>query len=310
MITFISVNDWANVGYHYAKALRSVGQNAEAYTINKHVFDYKEQATLITDKDYLYSILDETDHLVHMHSTLIKPTNKKFNFKTETVFHGGSYYRNNFSKINKIFYDHNKHYRSIIQTRDLWNLGAQNKVWVLPPIDVNDYAPQYTTKTPFLVAHYPSSSLKGTDRYIRPLFQHLENIYPEFTHDIGDYNNRVAHEYNLERMADNCQVYVEALHEPETRCGCWGITAMEACALGKFVITNDSYEHEFKEEYGNYPRGFRAIKNYLQLSNLLQNILYEDPNLLIEYAKESREWLKNTLSYEKVGKKLLDNLFS
>ena len=54
----ICKNDWANFSYDNAQAMKSVGVNADSFTLNKHGFNYENQAILIDENTMINEILN------------------------------------------------------------------------------------------------------------------------------------------------------------------------------------------------------------------------------------------------------------
>jgi len=307
MISLISRNDWANVGYEYAKALKSIGVEAEAYSWNKHALAYPEQAKRIKSIYQLEHILGNTDILIHMHSKQCELPDKtktysSYGVKKNFVFHGGSIYRINYESINKIFNPFVD--GSIIQTYDLWNLGAIKKHWILPPIDTEALKPNPNEiKHEVLIfAHYPSWSNKGSIKIINPTMEKIKKQYGDsIIYKYQSWETRVLHDENMKRMLDT-DVYIESIYEPELKCGEWGVTALESAALGKITITNFGAYKEYFKEYGYCPLlvAGNAEELELQVTKLLQMSKGEIENQKIA----TRKWVEEFHNYKAIGNRL------
>ena len=59
--------DWCNVGYNVAKALNTIGVNAQAYKAYPHSFNYKEHGTVVSKNDLSRKVKD-ADIVIIMNS--------------------------------------------------------------------------------------------------------------------------------------------------------------------------------------------------------------------------------------------------
>jgi len=325
MISFLALDDWANVGYTYAQALKSIGVEAEAYAMRPHAFQYPLQAKCGLGTKFIEAIVEKSDILVYMHSVFLPGELPGFHMdllkdKKEVVFHGGSYYRAYYKHLNEVF--NPRVQCSIIQTRDLFNLGAKNPIWVLPAVDIQKLQPKRTRplRTKLIVGHFPSSPLKGTIQYILPLSYKMSD---KFFFKIGNgyIGERVDWETNIKNISD-CDIYIEALHIPAIPCQEFGVTALEASALGVPTITNfksiDKYIEEYKINKSLSPFhmvngscGLLVANVPEQIENWL-NIIYDhrETNLLNEISAFARDWVAKYHSYEAVGWRLMKKVFN
>jgi len=84
--------------------------------------------------------------------------------------------------------------------------------------------------------------------------------------------------------------------------GEWGMTTLEAAALGKIVVTNFLSIDRYKIEYGECPL---FVCNTLE--QLEKNILYlskMNKEEILEKKKETRAWVEKFHSYKAVGERL------
>jgi glycosyltransferase involved in cell wall biosynthesis len=296
MITFISHQDWANVGYEFAKAMKSIFVDAEAYTFELHPFDYPKQAILIKDVAHLKEILDKTDVIVYMHSLYVDNILGK-KYKKQMVFHGGSIYRQNAAIINK-FYNQFVD-ATLIQTRDLWDLGAEKKHWIQLPIDTS-FPPKFENVgvNKLVFGHFPSSKIKGTEK--------IKEVIARFGDTIdflcGDCEKRTSHDINMDNLS-KCDVVIDSLYPEEVKCGCWGRQTLEAASLGKIVIANDVCKHIYAQEYGYSP--LLVANNEQDLREQVAYVLSLSPDEVLELKKLHRIWAETIHSYENIGKRIL-----
>ena len=269
-IVILSVNDWANLGFTFSQCLRAIGLDTKAFSTYVHP-NYKKTAIQADTKEMRKEAL-RADVIMFMHS---KHINLGINFgdKKVFVFHGGSKYRHNSDKINKVFNPIVD--KTIIQTSDLLGRGAKNERWLLPPVDTENIVPDYErlSSDKIIVGHFPSSSLeKGTNIINEVMLNHLiyykENFIYFYDH------KKVSHEENLKRIS-LCDVYIEQI-----RWGEWGVTALEAAALGKIVITNFKSINRYRQQYGNCQ--LMIADDAIELKNLMKDLLTWNRNYIHE----------------------------
>ena len=279
---FVSNNDWANMGYLLAKSLQSVGVNAKAITSHKHPFGYKEEAELCTDSLYAEYVA-KAKVVVAMHSEY-----KPCNYKKLWVFHGGSAYRHNHVKLNELF--NPLVTGTILQHWEFLNKGAKNPYWVLPPIDLS-IKPDYTHHGK-LFAHYPRGSAKGT--------RDIVYICEELGVRLNCNTKIIPHNENMKRMSD-CDIYIEMVSGPE-----WGMTALEAAALGKIVVTTFNGLDDYKRQYGECE--LVVANNKEELRERIKEIMNWTEEEILEKKKATRQWAERYHSFQAVGQRLKDIL--
>jgi glycosyltransferase involved in cell wall biosynthesis len=310
-VLIISKADYANAGYLYGEALKSVGVEAEAWAVrpspNRGYGKYAKHFTNLFD-DILPKLREaKAVQLMHSRRFPSLPLDGKF----VVVFHGGSRYRMRPDEMNQIFNPIVD--KSIIQTGDLLGLGAKNEEWVLPCIDVDDFEPQIKpTQSKRIIAHYPHKGyVKGTETIYNVLWQvHDQKSKCANTKGwkflIDD--KHLPWRENLERIA-KCDVYIEAMNPTlrEKPYGEWGLTALEAAALGKVVITHFQSYKRYAKEYGPCPlivansrsELVKAVKYVLRIS-------HEDLQML---KVETRNWVERNHSFKAVGERLMQKVY-
>jgi len=306
-ILLLAKRDHANAGYLYAEALRSVGINAEAWAVKPSPRGYSHHASLFTHlKDEIFPIAEKAKAILFMHTWKFKgiPLRDKF----VTVFHGGSRYRFAAERMNEEFNPIVD--KSIIQTGDLLGLGAKNEVWVLPPIDTKLIKPvNRPSFTPKLrIAHFPHKGyVKGTELIYNTLWK-LKSAINEDHWSFVINDSKVSWEDNIARMA-RCDIYIEAVN-PMLRgrdYGEWGMTALEAAALGKIVVTHFRSHERYREEYGSCP--LIVANNKEQLYAELKRLIMMDKDQLIQLQRKTREWVEQKHSFEAVGTRLKEKVY-
>jgi hypothetical protein len=314
MILFFATSDWANVGYTYSQALRSVGVKAKALALYPEVFSYPKQAEIYSSFERMEKLVRGADMVIFMHSD---DHFMKLPFNLEGtrlgVFHGGTRYRFAPGLYNSVWNPVVEF--SIIQTGDLLDLGAKNQLWVLPGLDMNKIKPKAAIKDKkgrIKFAHFPNKpSIKGT--------MYIENAVQKALRKAKfiwtcDEERTFDWKANLDRMAQ-CDVYIEACMPNQPQIGTgkefpygeWGVQGLEAAALGKVVITHFRSHERYEKEYGPCPllwaNSEREVKKRIEECCAMG---YEGVR---ELGKKTRKWAEKYHSYEAVGarlKKLLE----
>lgn len=300
-VLFACIDDWANVAYLFQESMRAVGVDALAVTQKPHGFGYTNQATIMPGAEQ-QQLADKSKIVVHMHSRVTV----KYNTAPavhHVTFHGGAKYRFAPVQYNEVF---NKFVKcTLIQTADLLGLGAKNEVWILPPIDLKAIRPKFgIMEKKIKIAHYPRSSkekggpavnrVMGKIKADKTLAKRLS-----YTFD----SKQVEWERNIERMRA-CDIYIETLaplHMKRPH-GVWGMTALEAAALGKIVVTNFRGLQRYEREYG--PSAIQVADTEEQLEQVIRRLLSLSIDELESLQISTREWAEKHHSFEAVGKKL------
>jgi hypothetical protein len=304
----MSTSDWANVGYTFSQALRSVGVKAKAFSMVPEAFSYTKQAEIYSSFARLEKLVTEADTIVFMHSDthfLKLPFSGKG--KRIGVFHGGTRYRINTEAMNATWNPIVEF--SIIQTGDLLDRGAKNQKWVLPPIDLKRIKPKAAIKDKkgrIKFAHFPNKpEIKGS-MYIESAVQKARRKHdflwtfdPERTFDWKE---------NLDRMAQ-CDVYIEACMPilMNKDYGEWGVQGLEAAAMGKVVITHFRSHERYEKEYGPCPLLWANSEQ--EVKERIKECCSMGYEGVRELGKKTRKWAEKYHSYEAVGarlKKLLE----
>jgi len=181
----------------------------------------------------------------------------------------------------------------------------------LPAVDIVKIKPKYLQEDgKIVIGHFPRGKDKGTNEInkVVKLFAKSNSTFKErFVYAFS--NSRVTWEENLKRMAA-CDIYIESLSQGSatTNKHDWSITALEAAALGKLVITN--FDHGrlawYKEEYGPCP--LRVANSAKGLGRRITRLLYMNWKQIREIQHQMRKWVETQHSYEAIGKRLKDAL--
>ena len=289
MVLFINNNDWANVSYDLAKSLGCCGIEAKAITENLHPFNYPEQAVQVRSQPGIQEFVDDSDVVVFMHSWY---TSANYRGKHLFAYHGGTAYRQYSDVLNQFFNPIIE--GAIVQTYDLLNMGAKNEKWLLPAVDTGKIQVAEVKNDILTFGHFPRHpDIKGT-KVICDLMQSLKD---DFKFRFLASTEIVPWEKNLERMGE-CDVYIEELAPPYE----WGITTLEAAALGKVVITDFKGLNSYQAVYGDCPLLVSNTPEELR-DRVIEAIEMNRADLLLK-QRDTRKWVETYHSYEAVGERL------
>ena len=306
----ISTNDWANFGYDNAKALSSVGVDANSYCLYKHPFNYSNASEVVTEH-YMTKLIQESDIIQIMHTDLraaslclpFVNTSRKF-----YVYHTGTPYRRNPELANKAF--NPIVHGSFTDHCELVNLGAKNCKYVATAIDIDKLQTirkaKHTLNYKPVIGHFPSNpKTKGTEN-IKTLLTSDKILSGRF--DINIDTSIIPHDLNLERIA-KCDIYFELFNPTidDKPYGHWGVTAFEAAAMGLYVITQNIAIEEYTKAYGQCPF---FLLDELTASNFFKLFLdmCEDGGLINGNYKYGQDIINERHSYAATGKYLLSLL--
>lgn len=311
-VLFISKADYSNVGYLFSKALQAVGMEAEAWAIRPSPRVYAEHALIFKDIEQLRGHIKKAKAITFMHSQWFDRVD--YSGKPLYVFHGGSRYRMQPQRHNEIF--NGMVEKSIIQTGDLLDLGAVNQVWILPCVDI-DTLNRMTLRldwhdSRYVFCHYPHKSyVKGTEG-IHTVLSKLRTEKAPCVNENGweFYINDqiVPWQDNLARIV-GCDIYVEACKpflgtQPY---GEWGLSALEAAALGKIVVTHFRSYDRYLKEYGECP--LQVANDVEEFESVVRKLLLMKRNEINDLKHAHLEWAKKFHSFEAVGKRLMEKVY-
>jgi len=316
-VIFLSVCDWANVGYGLAESLKAVGVRAVAYAFGRHPFAYPQTDTPAPERDRLMAEIESADLTVFMHSTFPFKSWDDLPKARYGVFHGGSAYREGHQAVNELFNPHVD--ISLIQTSDLRGLGAKNEHgWILPAINTDLLQPQYREDetAPVVFGHFPSNPTMKGSGIVNAVMARITD-HPDFR-DKMEYrysHRQLPWEKSIERMM-GADIVIE--HMARTVNGRpifgWGVTAMEAAALGKIVFIRESAAYmEYMAEFGVYPALYE-MRDDMELMRWIKKFSArrsgrQDWNQVIrETQRHHREWVTAYHSYAATGRRLKEIL--
>lgn len=293
-VVMLATNDWTNFGAQQAKCLRSVGIYAKMFIKNNHIFNYPDQGTLFTSMNDIRSHIDNAEIIHLMHSQDAIP-GASLAGKKVVVTHTGTPYRNAPQKMNDYF---NKITDLTIVEGDLYNKpGNKKEVWTSTQVcNLAQIQPCYDriNKDKLVIGHNPSSGKKGTEA-VKKIISDVRGDF-EFRCN----TNRVSWEEQQKRMSQ-CDIYIERFKGGSAA---FGITALEAAALGKIVITTCAHTALYEKTIG--PLGLISVMTPEEMKNKIEELINLPAEKIQEMKYASRSWIEKYHSYEAVGKRLIN----
>jgi glycosyltransferase involved in cell wall biosynthesis len=293
-------HDWANFSYENCKALKSVGADAHSVKMERHKLAYSGQSKVV-DIRGLQQEIERGDTVQIMHSDLTCLAICKRLNKRVVVYHTGSGYRAAPQVMNNLFNPHVNF--AVTDQTEFIGLGMKDEYYLTCPINTEKLKAAITPdRRQPLFAHYPSSTeVKGSADIIEALER--AGVKYDFCH------KRISHPRQIERMG-KCQVYVE-LFKPflnGKKYGCFGVTALEAAALGKVVITGHTTPKVYRKFYRT-KTPFFTPNTKEQLLKVITKVAQMPPQELYMRRLETRAWVERYHSYEATGRLILWLLF-
>ena len=296
----LSVSDWANMSYENSRAMRVVGLDAHSFKLQPHHYGYPEQSKVV-DMNGLKKEIQIADVVQIFHSSVfILNLCRKYNKKKIYVYHTGTTYRRDKNGLNKLFNPYV--IRCFTDQTEFIGAGMKGEYYFTCPVNTVRLISEIKKPDIKLIfGHFPSNKeIKGSE-LILSVMQKLINKYPERIQYNYSYDP-VSHERQIKRM-NTCDIYIELfapMHEGNLY-GCFGVTALEAAALGKIVVTNHTTKHIYRRFYG-IDTPFITPQTEDELYSDLENLILSDREILYEKKKQTRQWVEQYHSYQAIGK--------
>lgn len=297
----ISKDDWANFQHDNMKALRSVGLHCDSIKQNSHPF-YTEESEIVPGVDEICRRITDYDVIQFFHDdvSLFQKIRGAIVGKKIIVYHTSSYYRKYHALINANMPA--GIHKSVCAMPEFIGLGARNEIYMVGAVDTERLKPGRAPERPFKFAHYPSNpSVKGTAKIVELMAQTDANfVYSEA---------KVSYEEQLAKMQD-CDVYIEMFTRRDGNgmpYGDFGITALEAAAMGKVVVTNFRHARVYKDYY----QGFFmfAPSNEEEFLGMIREINgYTLDQMRWFQLTMTREWVETNHSYKATGEYFLKHI--
>jgi len=310
-IVFLSIGDWANVGASLAAAGREVGMDCVSFDYKHHPFGYLTKSSLLDEIDPgfakrgrgdLRKFTDDFKAVVLMHSR----SPAFFGFKKEDIiekrswqkwaaFHGTTPFRESLLGFNEIVDV------QLFQTADLSEHGMVNEQWLIPPVDTEYIKPVFSESEiikgkGLVFRHNPRHEICKGSSVVNKV---MENFKSRCNYEFS--SEQKLWPENIERMGQ-CDAYIVSMGETNIGEGEWGLTALEAAALGKIVITQFGGLSKYEKEY-NCVCPFVVVENS-RLDIAIEKVLTISPGEIVDRQKQTRKWVEDVHSYKPTGLRL------
>lgn len=261
----ISTSDWARFQWDNMNALCSVGIHCDSITRNRHHF-YEEQSEIVPEIKDICQRMQDYDVIQFFHDDLnlyrqIKPALLS---KKVIVYHTSSAYRATPEGINHEMKNADRHVCAMPEFMAM----CPGAIYMVGAVDTDKLYHNEDNGDGF--GHYPSNpKVKGTDRIIELMSgSGIELSYS---------TDQVGYEDQIKRIR-SCKCYIEMFTERDGNArpyGDFGITALEAAAMGIPVITNARNWEVYFNVYGRLPFLIaNDEREFLKQVTLVQNIPY------------------------------------
>lgn len=307
-VVFLSHGDWANIGSHLAESLRRVGVKAKSWA-NWHMrMDMPIKSSIYEKFDEVVKDVRETQTVFLMHGYIF-PGRELPLRRSQLIcaFHGGPplLQMNKNGGVNQDFFGRYSR-RDLfpvhfIQMPKLFDLCYfLERVHLLsPPVDLARLTPRYYDgKRKAVLGHFPRNTgtgliTKGHEKVVK-VFYRLRKRFP---------NQMVNTSFvdwtpHIDRV-NKCDIYVEKL---STVCPEWGMSSLEAAALGKIVVTQFDNRKTYEKYYG--PSPILSANTDEELEKVIRHLGTLDPNEIVDIQKRTRAWVEKYHSFEAVGSRL------
>ncbi len=297
----ICQDDFANFMYDNMKALRSVGLDCDSVKLQKHPF-YEEQAEVTNDIEGLKALIGNYDIIQFFHDNLnlyvmLLPYMDE---KRIFAYHTSSYYRANSAYVNEGMCEAEKH----IACMPEFVAMCPGSVYMVGAVDTDkiiDRGFPYVYK----FAHFPSNQkVKGSSN-IWNVFEEMDML-----DQLSWHTDTVPHASQLSRIED-CEIYIEMCTEKDglgSTYGNFGITALEAAALGKIVITQCRDAELYTSAYGSLP--FELISGPEKLKRTVLAWSNYNGDHLKGQQQATRDWVVRNHSYKATGEYFIKNVLN
>jgi hypothetical protein len=278
----ISNDDFSNFAFSISEALKSVGQDCHSYKLQDHPFKYPKQSDIVTLEE-MVSKVKEADVVQFFHDNLSLFNMIAANCKNKKLiaYHTTSLYRRDYDKLNELMnpFIH----KAVNCMPEFMGKGAKNEVYMVGAVDLEALKERMCNQKSNIIGHFPSNArVKGT-KNILDVLKETKLAEFVFKHDIGI----EKYEEQLKRISECC-IYIEMLTEKDglgNDYGDFGITALEAAAMGCVVITQCNNLDIYRKHYGD---PFFFIANTKDdLKGLLEGFIKNDFNQLNKYCDYS-----------------------
>lgn len=290
-VVSVCSSDWANFSHNFSESLKAVGVESYSYCLAPHPFGYENQSTVVSVGDLKELTSDADFTIVHHSCAELLPY---INYKKLIHYAAGTKYRQEHHTLNHLFKDATT-FIALPEFQKLTNnfhyiVGAIDTQALSSPLGVRENGPVF--------GHFPSNpGVKGTSE--------ITSLLAECGVNYVSSSDRVSHNEQIKRMRE-CDVYVELLssHQGGKPYGSFGMTTLEAAAMGKIVITqSNNDEGLYNQTYGFC--GLNFAKDRQKLKQHIQTLANYKGDYLLGQMKVTRDWVESNHSFRATGERAL-----
>lgn len=289
----ISSSDWANFSYNFSESLRAVGVDSYSFCLYPHAFGYPKQSQVVSIGS-LKSLTADADFVIVHHSCVeLLP-----HISPGKIIHyaAGTKYRQEYHHLNHAFKDAVCTFIALPE----FQKTAKNYHYIVGAVDTDALGQYHFSggSSPFF-AHYPSNpGVKGSSDIIR--------IAHEMGINFRCSTENVSYSQQLERL-NSCDIYIELLAPTQggKPYGSFGMTALEAAAMGKVVITQNNSDEAglYDSTYGFC--GLNFAKDEAKLRRIVETLANYNGEYLDGQKKVTRDWVVKNHSFKATGERAL-----
>jgi hypothetical protein len=206
------------------------------------------------------------------------------------IYHTGTIYRNANPQLNKTF----QGCKTVTDQTEFMSLG--NHEYIVSPVDYEQR--RLYNKGLKKIGHYPSNpEIKGTGKIMELLGESKQGF--KLLHSIEN----VSHQEQINRIGKS-DIYVE-LFKPELNgkaYGCFGVTALEACAMGKIVVTQNLFKDVYKDAYGHCPMSI--VNTEEAFMNTIDGLLTMNRRDFRQLQKDTFQIMRENHSFKSTGERI------
>lgn len=282
MVLNICSHDHANFMYDMTEAMKSVGIECMAVKRFEHDFKYQKECP-VWSSDMIRDVVAKADIVQIFHSDTASL--KLAGNKPKIVYHTGTAYRQKPVELNAIFVK----CKPVVALGEFMALASKNTTYIVGAIDSDKYK-MLRAKAKFRFGHFPSNpKVKGTEDVKRLL------------NGIAVINEvKCSHAEYIKRL-QSVDVVVEMFSPFQFNkpYGSWGITCLEAAAIGRVVLTQNISKNVYESNYGSSPILLANTESeFKEHVNRLKSISREELNLM---QKDHKNWVEEKHSYKATG---------
>lgn len=299
-------DDFANFSYHNACALKSIGIDAHSFKLCSHPFNYPQQSPVISI-DAMVTAIAHADIVQVIHNDeeifdlclrVREERSNALGYLRIFPYHSCTAYRNDPEKYNKNW---NPHIESSFTNQcEFMKLGSKNLHYITTGIDMDRYNfSGWKTKDKLTIAHFPSNAMvKGTSQILSMLQQVKGDAQVNYSIDKIDYNDQ------LRRMYE-CDIYIELFNpllygKPY---GCYGVTAFEAAAMGKIVVTQNIHKEVYQDQYGE--TAFFLANTEKEFVETIEHLISLPKAQIAALGQKAKNWVSAKHSYRATGERIM-----